>query len=253
MLSDSAPSQKLDAKAIDSQVPTYGGEAHAKRTQAANGHSLHGRCVAELRCHGVSNTCPLCRKPLSELRTVSGLLDEAFTLKVRMARFYGLTENGSYGGRCDPEVNVKALAKDMLKLTQEAFTLDPANWDAQCFLGVALNSCGLRTDAKTHYLQVLKMNPPAHPEIAKIHLELGRTPRAGCFFLCGARCHSSLALVVSAGNLPITIRGSAGTEAAADLSTGSAVLPDGTQGIGLLGRCRLTRNISSAVWCGGCV
>ena len=42
MLSDSAPSQKLDAKAIDSQVPTYGGEAHAKRTQAAKCATLKG-------------------------------------------------------------------------------------------------------------------------------------------------------------------------------------------------------------------
>lgn len=144
--------------------------------QLACGHHLHARCVSQMRCHNVSSTCPLCRKPLSELRTLPRLLDECATLLVRLTLASGMSDNGSLSGSgtCNPEVNLQSVAKDMLKLAQEAYALDPTNSSAQVILGEALTWCRLYADAKRHYLCVLEANPEC-PGIAVLHHTLGQT------------------------------------------------------------------------------
>ena len=47
------------------------------------GHTLHERCVNELRQHGVAVACPLCREHLPDLPPVDVLYGEAFILKLR--------------------------------------------------------------------------------------------------------------------------------------------------------------------------
>ena len=44
---------------------------------------LHQNCAVELRRLGTNNFCPLCRRPTSELRTVSAIIDEHNMLEVR--------------------------------------------------------------------------------------------------------------------------------------------------------------------------
>jgi len=142
--------------------------------QLACGHYFHGRCVAQMRCHNVSSMCPLCRMPLSELRTVSSLLDEVATLGVRAAAAAGMSQGGSFHGVWVPDVNLQSVTKDMLELAREAHTLDPTNWDAQFWLGEGLTWCRLYADAKAHYLHVLETNP-SRPGLYTIHHVLGQT------------------------------------------------------------------------------
>merc|ERR1712085_189930 len=75
------------------------------------GHFLHGSCVVEMRRYGVSDRCPICRAPCSELTTVDELYYRACL--------------------CDSRLQFA----DEAILLDEMLTIDPSHVDAKNNLG----------------------------------------------------------------------------------------------------------------------
>jgi len=135
----------------------------------ACGHRIHEACVAELRQHGLNNMCPLCRTPLSELRTVKTLHEELIILTVRRHR--------AYDWRIfDVTVDVKSLNRQMLSLAQEAYELDPDSFRTQYWLGECLKENHLYSEAKRVYQRMLSLfGYPGNPELSTIHRDFAQT------------------------------------------------------------------------------
>jgi len=74
-------------------------------------HIFHAECIRELRKFGSSEACPLCRRPLTELRSVQAMMDEAATLLLRKV--------------ADGAAHERALASKAKAIVRDILMIDP--------------------------------------------------------------------------------------------------------------------------------
>mmetsp|Transcript_7741 Transcript_7741/g.21157 ORF Transcript_7741/g.21157 Transcript_7741/m.21157 type:complete len:293 (-) Transcript_7741:179-1057(-) len=115
------------------------------------GHKLHNECINEMRRSGVVDLCPICRTPLTELRSVAHLMAEAAMLQIRSARRSDSVD--AVPG--EPE----ALDREALLLLEEARDLEPDQFESQLRLGEAYSRCGKDAAAQPLLRAALEKDP----------------------------------------------------------------------------------------------
>mmetsp|Transcript_78551 Transcript_78551/g.168315 ORF Transcript_78551/g.168315 Transcript_78551/m.168315 type:complete len:329 (-) Transcript_78551:60-1046(-) len=129
------------------------------------GHLIHGACATQMRRHGVTEGCPLCREPVAQLRGVERLVDEACAL-ADQADLVGQAHVSS----CRADIDIPDVHAEMLSLAREAYSLDEKHPDVHFILGEALARCQCYSEAVQHF-QAMLSRDCRNPQIA--HFMLG--------------------------------------------------------------------------------